>query len=149
MFCEVFYFLNRFIFGISRQQTYRGLAIYAGFAGERKDLANRAQPQGFQGQFKAEGNLEFKGELGAKLKALKARTRCKDCNKFGHWAGDEECTSPSPATKRLREKRLELQKARTKGSTPKPKSGAGSRAGGFMERAGLGVSMVAGLVLGL
>ena len=37
-------------------------------------------------------------ELQAGLAQLKSRTRCQDCNEFGHWAGDDPCRKPSAKT---------------------------------------------------
>ena len=87
--------------------------------GEEQAVRAWLKEQGFQGRFKAEGDLRFSGDLGEKLKALKARTNCKDCGLPGHWAGDPECKKPSERTKRLKAQ-AEQNRSRSSGGHKKP-----------------------------
>lgn len=58
----------------------------------RKTVAASKVDRDFTGKFSANGQVssDTKG-LQDRLQALKERKKCKDCNQYGHWAGDKQC----------------------------------------------------------
>ena len=100
--------------------------IYA-TSGNPRRVVDKAKKGGFTGRFEAKGQLSFPdSEMAKKLQDLKSRTRCRDCDEQGHWAGDPECPSPSKASLALRQRREAAAKM-----APKKKPG------GFLKKAGL------------
>eukprot|EP00971_Amphidinium_carterae_P084355 1669615-Amphidinium_carterae.1 len=63
--------------------------------GKQKEVLPPSQPAISNGELpfklKAEASFKMTQERQKRLVALKQRTKCSACGKFGHWAGNKEC----------------------------------------------------------